>query len=156
MRKIYDIISITVLALVFAMFFNNNIANAKTVAKDEINGYKIAVEQDHSGTKVHWNGKVYNWFDFNCKVRIISEKKLTAKMLRSRKNKVLYIEKVVGRVINKTLDGRTTNGKPISYRSLGRKVRIGDKVVTYFVYSPYTHWIDDYQSRFDVPLKYHR
>jgi len=156
MKNFYDFVSISILAVLFSMFFNNNIANANVIVTDDTNGYELTVTQDKNGTKVLWNDKTYGWYDFNGKVKIIAEKKLTNRMLRTRKNKVLYIEKIVGRVVNKSLDGRTTSNKYISYRCLGHKVKRGDKIVTYLVYSPYTRWIDDVVLRFDVPLKYNR
>ncbi len=156
MKNFYDFVSISILAVLFSMFINNNIANADVIVTDNTNGYELTVTQDKSGTKIIWNGKTYGWYDFNGKVKIIAEKKLTNRMLRTRRNKVLYIEKIPGVVTNKHLDGRTLTGEYISYRCLGRKVKRGDKIVTYLVYSPYTRWIDDVVLRFDVPLKYNR
>lgn len=132
-------------------------AKAKTVVEETVNGYQLKVTQSKgTGTKVLWNGRVYGWYDFNGNVKIVPERKLTRQKLIARKDKVLYIEKIVGVVTTKNLDGRTTRGNYISYRCLKGKVKRGDWVITYCVYSPYTRWVDDVQLRFDVPTKYQR
>lgn len=123
--------------------------NARTVLKAN----RLTVTQGKFGTKVKWDGKVIRWYDFNGKVKLVPERKLTVHMLEKRKNRILYIEKITGRVLNNRLDGRTTNGNYISYRSLKGKVRKGDKVITYCVYNPYTHWFDDIDERYDVVIK---
>ena len=150
MKKLMFITAIILMFLV-------NPTYAKTVAKATVNGYEIKVTYKNGKTKVKWNGWTIHTYRGKYKVKIISEKKLTSKKLIERKDKkVLYIEKVTGRVTNKHLDGKTSNGGYISYRCLGNKVRRGDKVVSFFVYNPTTRWIDDIDDRCDVPLKYHR
>lgn len=125
---------------------------AKTVARETVGGYTINATQSRNVTKIKWCGKTYRKYYFKGRVKIVSEGRLTAKMLKSRKGKTLYIERIVGVVINETLDGRSTNGGYISYRCLKGKVHKGDTVVTYCVYNPYTRWIDDISDRFDIIL----
>jgi len=139
-------------AVVFATALLCNPAHAKTVAKDTVNGYTIKVTQSKGKTKIYWNGKKIRQYRFAGKVKIVDERKLTAKKLINRKNKVLYIEKCTGVVTDRKLNGRRKLGY-ISYRSLKGKVRKGDYVVTYLVYNPHTSWIDDIAERYDVPLK---
>ena len=146
---------IAVITAIILMFLVNP-TYAKTVAKATVNGYEIKVTYKNGKTKVKWNGWTIHTYCGKYKVKIVSEKKLTAKKLINRKNKILYIEKITGRVTSKQLDGKTSNGNYISYRCLGNKVCRGDKVVTFCVYNPTTHWIDDIDDRCDVPLKYHR
>lgn len=142
--------NITKIAMVVAMIITLTITvNARTVIKAN----RLTVTQGKFGTKVKWDGKVIRWYDFNGKVKLVPERKLAVHMLEKRKNRILYIEKVTGRVLNNRLDGRTTNGNYISYRSLKGKVRKGDVVITYCIYNPYTHWFDDIDERYDVVIK---
>lgn len=140
---------ITLCIFVFLLGFPTN---AKTVATETINGYTISVTQGNKTTKVKWCGKTYRKYNFKGKVRIVSEGKLTARKLWSRKDKTLYIERIVGRVINDRLDGVSSNGGYISYQCLKGKVKKGDTIVTYCVYNPFTRWIDDIADRFDIIL----
>lgn len=124
--------------------------NGNTYAKTVLKANRLTVTQGRFGTKVKWDGKVIRWYDFNGKVKLVPERKLTVRMLEKRKNRTLYIEKITGCVLNNRLDGRTTNGNYISYRSLKGKVHNGDVIITYCVYNPYTHWIDDIDERYDI------
>ena len=124
--------------------------NGNTYAKTVLKANRLTVTQGRFGTKVKWDGKVIRWYDFNGKVKLVPERKLTVRMLEKRKNRTLYIEKITGCVLNNRLDGRTTNGNYISYRSLKGKVHKGDVIITYCVYNPYTHWIDDIDERYDI------
>lgn len=127
-------------------------AEAKTVAKEKINGYSISVEQRGRKTVIKWNGKKIHSYRFKGKVKIVPERKLTEKMLLRRKNKTLYIERIIGKVINNRLDGETTEGHYMCYKSLKGKVHKGDVVITYCVYNPFTRWIDDIDERYDIIL----
>ena len=127
---------------------------AKTVVKDTTAGYTIKVQQSKYGTRIRWNGRTIRYYDgFTAKVKLVYEKKLTLKMLIHRKNKVLYIEKVKGKVINNSLDGRTSCGRYICYQRLDGKVKKGDIVITYYVYNPYTNYDDDRDERYDVIIR---
>lgn len=142
---------ILILALTTAMLATP--VQAKLVAKETINGYTISVHQNGKRTTVKWNGKTIHTYKFNGKVIILSEKRLTNKALMHRKNKVLYIERSYGIVLNKNLDGETTSGYYICYASsLKGKVKPGDEVVSYCVYNPFNNWIDDIDERYDVIL----
>jgi len=135
-----------IIIVMLVMFFIPIKANAKVAVREN----RLTVIQGKFGTKVKWDGKVIRWYDFNGNVKLISERKLTERKLVSRKNRFLYIEKITGRVVNNYLDGRTTNGSYISYRCMKGKVHKGDVIITYCVYNPYTHWVDDVDERYDV------
>ena len=140
---------ITICIFVFLLGFPTY---AKTVATESIGGYTIRITQRGDETKVKWCGKTYRKYHFRGKVKIVSEGRLTARMLRKRKGNVLYIERIIGTVINDHLDGRTTENHYINYRCLKGKVHKGDAVVTYCIYNPFTRWIDDISDRFDIIL----
>lgn len=139
------------MVMIMVVIFTSNV-EAKTVAKESTSNYSISVIQHKGRTVVKWNGKKIHSYKFRGKVKIISERKLTEKMLLRRKGKTLYIERIVGKVINNRLDGRTSEGHYISYRSLRGKVAKGDVIVTYCIYNPFTRWIDDISERYDVIL----
>lgn len=139
---------VMMIMMVMMVIMFSSTSNAKLVVKEG----RLSVYQGKYGTKVKWMGKTIRWYDFYGKVRIISERKLTRKMLINRKNKVLYIERTIGKVLNNRLDGRTELGY-ISYKSLKGKARKGDTITSYFIYNPYTHWCDDYDERYDEIIK---
>lgn len=148
--KIRKLITAGLLAVVLA----TNPAQGKVVIKDNA----LAVCQDNYNegfvsTKLKWKNKVIRWYDFSGKIKIVPEKKLTDRMLISRKNKTLYIEKITGVVVNNRLDGRTSAGNYISYSSLKGKVKKGSHIITYCVYSPYTRWTDDIDEIYHIIIK---
>lgn len=126
--------------------------SGKTIIKETINNHTFAVTQNRGVTAIKWCGKVYRRFRWNGKVALVSERNLTAQMLRSRKNNTLYIERIIGRVKNNRLEGKTTSGYYISYRSLKGYATTNDIICTYCVYNPYTRYIDDVIDRFDVVM----
>ena len=88
--------------------------------------------------------------------RVIDCDKLTEKMLTHRSNKkrhIMYIERIVGRVTDNEKNGKVLNppvdgGYYISYASVD-DAEIGDTIITYCVYNPYTNWDDDVIERWD-------
>lgn len=142
------------LIIIFATVYNSKSTLAKETVLINEYGFSITAQQSSGTTTIKFSsdGRC-RFYDFSGKIRVISEKKLTHRMLRKRRNKVLYVEKIIGRVVNNKLDGRTSNGNYISYRSLRGKVRKGSKVVTYFIYSPYTTWTDDIDERYDTIIR---
>lgn len=129
-------------------------AQARTVARETVGDYTISVHQNGKKTVVKWNGKIICSFRFTGKVQIISERKLTNRKKMNRKDKVLYIERVVGTVTDDLGNGRTTNGYYMCYRTtLKGKYQKGDVVVSYCVYNPHTKWIDDITKRYDAILR---
>lgn len=91
------------------------------------------------------------------KIRVYDQKELTYEILTNRmKKSEIIIEKCVGKVTSKKLDGKIINPAQkgydyISYRSV-EGARKGDKIVTYFVYNPYTNAEDDIILRMDFIL----
>lgn len=145
-----------ILVLIFACLIsgsNGNPVSARTVS-ETVNGAKIAVASNGNRVTVKWRGKKYRTFRLRkAKIRFVSEGKLTRRMLLARKAKrIVYVERIVGKVVNSNMDGLTTNGHYMSYRSLRGYVHKGDEVVTYCVYNPFSKAIDDVIDRFDVVL----
>lgn len=141
-----------ILIVIATIIVPSKSVEARTVAKESINGYTISVSQHRGKTICKWNGKRIHSYRFHGKVKVVPERKLTEKMLLRRKGKMLYIERIVGKVINNRLDGRTSEGYYISYKSLCGKVVKGDVIVTYCIYNPFTRWIDDIDERYDIIL----
>ena len=83
------------------------------------------------------------------KTVVIDSNKLTHKMLVTRKKKhIMYIEICKGTVKNKKKDGRLSNDRYISYKSV-KGCHKGDKIMTYCVYNPFTNYDDDVIERWD-------
>lgn len=88
--------------------------------------------------------------------KVIDCDKLTEKMLThrsSKKHHIMYIEHIYGIVTDNKKNGKILNppvdgGYYISYASVA-DAEIGDVIVTYCVYNPYTNWDDDVIERWD-------
>ena len=88
--------------------------------------------------------------------KVIDCDKLTEKMLThrsSKKHHIMYIERIYGIVTDNEKNGTVLNppedgGYYISYASVD-DAEIGDTIITYCVYNPYTNWDDDVIERWD-------
>lgn len=88
--------------------------------------------------------------------RVIDCDKLTEKMLTHRSSKkrhIMYIERIVGCVTDNEKNGKVLNppvdgGYYISYASVD-DAEIGDTIITYCVYNPYSNYDDDVIERWD-------
>lgn len=85
---------------------------------------------------------------------------LTPEIMANRNGKII-VEKIVGKVTNDELDGEILNcnaeeggytnkdgGNYISYKRVGGAKK-GDKVLTYYIYNPFTNEQDDVLTRLD-------
>jgi len=85
---------------------------------------------------------------------------LTPQIMANRNGKII-VEKIIGRVTNYELDGEILNcnaedggytnkdgGNYISYERVDG-AREGDKIVTYYIYNPFTNEQDDVWTRLD-------
>lgn len=88
--------------------------------------------------------------------RVIDCDKLTEKMLTHRSSKkchIMYIERIYGIVTDNEKNGKVLNPPEdgsyyISYASVA-DAEIGDLIITYCVYNPYTNYDDDVIERWD-------
>lgn len=88
--------------------------------------------------------------------KVIDCDKLTEKMLTHRSNKkrhIMYIERIYGIVTDNEKNGTVLNppvdgGYYISYASV-TDAEIGDTIITYCVYNPYSNYDDDVIERWD-------
>lgn len=85
-------------------------------------------------------------------IEIYDSSKLSNDILTHRNGKFI-VEKVVGKVINENLDGKILNckvdsGDYISYKRVDNAKK-GDRIVTYFIYNPFTNIEDDVMERLD-------
>ena len=86
--------------------------------------------------------------------KVIDCNDLTEEMLTTRTDhNVMYIERIIGKVTDNEKNGKVLNppedgGYYISYASVAN-AEIGDTIVTYCVYNPYTNWDDDVIERWD-------
>lgn len=73
----------------------------------------------------------------NCRVKIV--KKYNPKIMENRKGKnIVYVERFVS--YSKGKYGLSKKGEYVKYN---KRVKKGKKVVSYFVYNPYTNYFDD-------------
>ena len=170
---ILELLLITILATSYS-----SKADAKTIVRNR--KLRINAYYDHGDTILKFSDGRVRRYDFDGEIVVVERKRithynlkkntvtveeekdklyeLTYDMLVTRRNKVIYIEVIKGKVINKRLDGEITNmgydengDLPyICYKRLKGKVRKDSKVTTYYVYNPYTTWIDDHDERYDV------
>ncbi len=93
-------------------------------------------------------------------VQIYDTNDLTPQIMANRNGKII-IEKIVGNVTNDELDGEILNcntedggytnkdgGNYISYERV-EDAKKGDKILTYYIYNPFTNEQDDVMTRLD-------
>lgn len=87
-------------------------------------------------------------------VKVIDCNDLTEKMLITRADhNVMYIERIIGKVTDNEKNGKVLNppkdgGYYISYASVA-DAEIGDTIITYCVYNPFSNYDDDVIERWD-------
>lgn len=85
-------------------------------------------------------------------VRVIESDDLTFDMLCNRNGDII-IEKVMGTVVDDEGNGKVLNCRNPEYDYISYKcvenANVGDTILTYFVYNPYTDFEDDIILRFD-------
>ena len=162
MNRVFKVFAMELfIIIVFAIMFCRT-TPAKTIVHD--GNFTIDVSKDHGDTILRFSDGRARRFDFSGCVKLINEKNLTAKKLRNRRNRIIYIEKVVSVAINRNWGAvirKEKNKKTGKYEWVMTKYRICYKrckvkphkeeiVHTYNVYSPYTTWTDDIIDRYDV------
>ena len=86
--------------------------------------------------------------------KVIDCNDLTEEMLTTRtEHNVMYIERIIGKVTDNEKNGTVLNppedgGYYISYASV-EDAEIGDVIITYCVYNPYSNYDDDVIERWD-------
>ena len=81
------------------------------------------------------------------KVKVVESSKLTEHRLTGRYNKYILVERIKGKCINNSGDGRTSDGYYISYKRVkGHKA--GRKYTTYAIYDN-SRYVDDIIGRCD-------
>ena len=87
-------------------------------------------------------------------VKVIDCNDLTEEMLTTRtEHNVMYIERIIGKVTDNEKHGTVLNppvdgGYYISYASV-EDAEIGDVIITYCVYNPFSNYDDDVIERWD-------
>lgn len=93
-------------------------------------------------------------------IEIYDTSELTPQIMADRKGKII-VEKIIGQVTNSNLDGIILNcdtdnggytnkdgGNYISYERVDG-AKAGDKILTYYIYNPFTNEQDDVLTRMD-------
>lgn len=93
-------------------------------------------------------------------IEIYDTSELTPQVMANRKGKII-VEKIIGKVTSHKLDGEILNcstddggytnkdgGNYISYQRVDG-AKEGDKIVTYYIYNPFTNEQDDVLTRMD-------
>ena len=93
-------------------------------------------------------------------IEIYDTSELTPQVMANRNGKII-VEKIIGEVTNQNLDGKILNcdtdnggytnkdgGNYISYERVDG-AKQGDKIVTYYIYNPFTNVQDDVMTRMD-------
>lgn len=132
-------------------------------------GLNVADDVSITETKVHDGIYVDNvsqveFFDNMIKdvdtIEIYDTSELTPQIMANRKGKII-VEKIIGKVTNYKLDGEILNcstndggytnkdgGNYINYERVDG-AKEGDKILTYFIYSPFSNEQDDVLTRLD-------
>lgn len=85
-------------------------------------------------------------------IEIYDNSQMTEQILTNRNGKII-VEKIVGEVTNYKLDGKilncnVNNGNYINYERVDG-AKEGDKILTYYIYNPFTNEQDDVLTRMD-------
>ena len=93
-------------------------------------------------------------------IEIYDTSELTPQVMSNRNGKII-VEKIIGEVVNHNLDGKILNcdtdnggytnkdgGNYISYERVDG-AKAGDKILTYYIYNPFTNEQDDVLTRMD-------
>lgn len=85
-------------------------------------------------------------------IEIYDTSEMTEKILTNRNGKII-VEKIIGEVTSYKLDGKilncnTNNQGYISYKRVDG-AKEGDKILTYYIYNPFTNEQDDVLTRLD-------
>lgn len=78
-------------------------------------------------------------------IKVVSEKKCTAKRISRRYGRYILVMKIKGKCIDNNGNGRTSGGYYISYKGANK----GDKFTTYAIYEN-SKYIDDISIRADI------
>lgn len=92
-------------------------------------------------------------------MEIYNTSELTHEIMTNRNGKII-VEKIIGEVTNQNLDGKILNANNNQcYTNKGDNIYInyervdgakeGDKILTYFIYNPFTNELDDVLTRLD-------
>lgn len=128
---------------------NNNIPNIKTVNKTENSQYNYS--------QVEFYDNMIKNVDT---IQVYETNELTPQIMANRNGKII-VEKIIGQVTNDNLDGKILNcdinnggytnkdgGNYINYERVNGAKK-GDKVLTYYIYNPFTNEQDDVLTRMD-------
>lgn len=132
-------------------------------------GLNVADDVSITETKVHDGMYVENvsqveFFDNMIKdvdtIEIYDTSELTPQIMADRKGKII-VEKIIGEVTSHSLDGKILNcdtdnggytnkdgGNYISYERVDG-AKEGDKILTYYIYNPFSNEQDDVLTRMD-------
>ena len=132
-------------------------------------GLNVADDVSIKETKVHDGMYIDNvsqveFFDNMIKdvdtIEIYDTSELTPQVMANRKGKII-VEKIIGKVTSHNLDGEILNcntdnggytnkdgGNYINYERVDGAKK-GDKVLTYYIYNPFTNEQDDVLTRMD-------
>ena len=142
----------TALYLLIGVLIGLNLSQVKT---DKV----ISTEDktDYYNSQVEFYDEMIE--DINT-LKIYDTDDLTPQVMANRNGKII-VEKIVGKVTNDKLDGEILNcnaeeggytnkdgGNYISYQRV-EGAKKGDKILTYYIYSPFTNEQDDVLTRLD-------
>lgn len=110
------------------------------------------VKTEKQGSQIQFYDDIVT--DINT-IEMYDSKDLTLEKLKNRNGKII-IEKIIGQVTTDELDGKILNPSSynegyISYKRV-EGVRKNDKVLTYYIYNPFTNEVDDVLTRLDFVI----
>ena len=140
------------ICLMVGIFVGLNVSQVKTSNIIQTNN-----QTDYYNSQVEFYDNIIE--DANT-MEIYNTSELTPQIMANRNGKVI-VEKIVGKVTNDRLDGEILNcdieeggytnkdgGNYISYQRVDGAKK-GDKILTYYIYNPFTNEQDDVMTRLD-------
>lgn len=140
------------ICLMVGIFVGLNVSQVKTSNIIQTNN-----QTDYYNSQVEFYD---NMIEDTNTMEIYNTSELTPQIMANRNGKVI-VEKIVGKVTNDRLDGEILNcdieeggytnkdgGNYISYQRVDGAKK-GDKILTYYIYNPFTNEQDDVMTRLD-------
>ena len=144
--------TLIVLSLLFGIFIGRNLPQLKT--------NKVISSMENS----QYNTSQVEFFDNMIKdantIEVYETSELTPQIMANRNGKII-VEKIIGEVTSDKLDGKILNcdvenggytnkdgGNYINYKRV-EDAQKGDRILTYYIYNPFTNIQDDVLTRID-------
>ena len=150
MKKLFHTLICLIVGILIGLYLNGNTNNNIPITQTENPNNDFNISQV----------EFYDDMICNVSMEIYDTSQMTEEILTNRNGKII-VEKIVGKVTTDKLDGEILNcnvedggytnkdgGNYINYERV-EGAKKGDKILTYYIYNPFTNEQDDVLTRLD-------